>query len=230
MRPQKEKILHKFMSVACVFLLLAMLFTFSIKAYEEETTIQILVSRDPITKGETVNISIYCIPSRPIKAFMFSIYFNASVLQVNKITEGTIFKGYETFFNNGTIDNTKGEITDIYDVIKGVGTVSSPGYLVNISFTALSVSLKSQIQLVKAVVADEIPQFVPLSVINSSVTITPDWDINSDGDITFLDLILISNHFNERGDPGWIREDVNNNGRIDLLDFVLVAIHFFDKW
>ena len=44
----------------------------------------------------------------------------------------------------------------------------------------------------------------------SAYSIPPNWDINIDGNITVLDFILISNHFNETGINGWIREDIDN--------------------
>lgn len=55
---------------------------------------------------------------------------------------------------------------------------------------------------------------------------TPDWDVNSDGSCSILDLVLISNHMGETGAPGWIREDVDNNGDVQLLDMVLVSNHY----
>jgi hypothetical protein len=69
---------------------------------------------------------------------------------------------------------------------------------------------------------------------NSSIiifyTMPPNWDINMDGHVTVFDLILISNHFNESGSSGWIREDVDNNGEIQVLDIVLVANEYDISW
>jgi len=58
----------------------------------------------------------------------------------------------------------------------------------------------------------------------------PNWDINIDGNITVFDFILISNHFNETGSLGWIREDVDNNGEIKVLDIVLAANQYGNYW
>lgn len=326
---REKKLLHKYAPIGFVFLLFTMFFTFSIDADGQDTIIQVLVSNNPIVEGDMVNISLYCIPGQPIKAFELSVYFNASLLKVNKIVEGTIFNGYDTFYHNGTFDNNNGEIRDIYDLIIGVGNVSSSGYLVNISFTTLSMSGDSQIQLVNVGVTNE-TYYVPIFVINGSVSVikisptidniylnasypidtdalfgwinisctvyddnirhvkiiiirpngssenlsmthgskeeyfyntsfsavgkytiriwfidfdnysncseileyvlTPNWDINFDCVITVIDLILISNHFNEQGAPGWIREDVDNNGHIEVLDVVLAANHYNDCW
>jgi hypothetical protein len=56
------------------------------------------------------------------------------------------------------------------------------------------------------------------------------WDINSDGHCTILDLVTISNHYHQTGTNGWIREDVDNNGEIQVLDLVFVSNHFGESW
>jgi len=61
-------------------------------------------------------------------------------------------------------------------------------------------------------------------------SLSPNWDINSDGSCGILDLILVSNHYNEIGSNGWIREDADNNGVINLLDMSLVSNHYDESW
>ena len=58
----------------------------------------------------------------------------------------------------------------------------------------------------------------------------PNWDMNQDGVVTVLDLVMVSNHFSQSGSNGWIREDVDNNGDIESLDLVLVGNHFGEEW
>jgi hypothetical protein len=61
-------------------------------------------------------------------------------------------------------------------------------------------------------------------------SLPPNWDINNDGTVTILDLTLVSNHYDETGSHGWIREDVDNNGVIQILDIVYVSSHFGESW
>jgi hypothetical protein len=61
-------------------------------------------------------------------------------------------------------------------------------------------------------------------------SLAPNWDINEDGSCNILDLILVSNHYNELGNNGWIREDVDNNGVVNLLDMIIVSNHYGEKW
>jgi hypothetical protein len=51
-------------------------------------------------------------------------------------------------------------------------------------------------------------------------------DVNGDGHVNTLDLVLVGQHFGEIGPPGWIPEDVNVDGYIDVLDIILI----FQNW
>jgi hypothetical protein len=62
-----------------------------------------------------------------------------------------------------------------------------------------------------------------------SLTITvsyQSWDINKDGAVDVLDMILISQRLGESGTNGWIREDVNDDGSVNMLDSILVGQHW----
>lgn len=58
----------------------------------------------------------------------------------------------------------------------------------------------------------------------------PNWDVNRDGAVTIMDLVLISNQYGQSGSNGWIREDVDNNGDIEVLDMSVVSSHFGEEW
>ena len=61
-------------------------------------------------------------------------------------------------------------------------------------------------------------------------SMVPNWDINNDGVVNIFDLVVVSNHYDETGNAGWIREDVDNNGEIQVLDLVLVSNHYGETW
>ena len=61
-------------------------------------------------------------------------------------------------------------------------------------------------------------------------SMSPNWDIDMNGHCKVFDFTLISNHYDETGDPGWIREDVDNNGHIEVLDLVCVSNHYNETW
>jgi hypothetical protein len=59
-----------------------------------------------------------------------------------------------------------------------------------------------------------------------SISVYAAWDVNTDGAVNVLDLVLTGQHFGETGTPSWIREDVNGDGTISVLDSILVGQHW----
>jgi hypothetical protein len=59
---------------------------------------------------------------------------------------------------------------------------------------------------------------------------TPFWDLNDDHLCDLYDILLISEHWNETGAPGWIPADADRNGVIDLYDVLLVGEHWNETW
>ena len=100
------------------------------------TLVQVSPASKTVSAGQAFTINIECTPGQPMKSYELKVSFDPTLLQATSVTEGTIFTGYTTFFNAGTINNTAGTIVDVYGLILGTGTVSSPGSLVTIPFTA----------------------------------------------------------------------------------------------
>lgn len=48
-------------------------------------------------------------------------------------------------------------------------------------------------------------------------------DVNDDGYVNVLDMIMIGQRWNETGAPGWIRQDVNKDGAVNVLDATLIG-------
>jgi len=127
-----------------------------------------------VTQGQTFDLSVYVDPKgMAIAGVQMDIAFNKSILKVNSITEGDLFKqnGASTFFNNGTIDNSLGTVTDIYSAILGNTNVSTPGTLIIINVTAIGSSGTSSMDLLNVKTSDPDGNTVALNVTNGSVTI-----------------------------------------------------------
>ena len=54
----------------------------------------------------------------------------------------------------------------------------------------------------------------------------PPWDVNEDGDVNILDVVIVAQHWGESGTPGWIRADVNKDGKVDILDLTIIGQHW----
>jgi len=162
----------KFNAVTTVIIAVMLLLgTATIIVYASDNTI---VSIDPssqiVSSGETFSVNVSCVPGQPIKSFEFQLSFNASLLQVNSITEGNIFDGYDTFFNAGTINNVTGTVVDIYGLIMGSGNVTGSGTFVTISCTAKDVSGTSTLALSSVGVTNE-TAYVSITVNNGIVQV-----------------------------------------------------------
>jgi len=55
------------------------------------------------------------------------------------------------------------------------------------------------------------------------------WDVNQDGQIDILDIVIVGRHFGETP-PTDLSADVNQDGTVDILDLVIVGRHFGEKY
>jgi hypothetical protein len=134
-----------------------------------DTIVNISPSSSIVGLSYDITIDINCVPGQPVKSYELTILFDPGVLQAQAVDEGTIFSGFSTFFNAGTINNGLGQITNVYGLIMGPGNVSNPGSLVSINFSTVGTGVSS-IQLTDVGITNE-TQYVPLSVVNGSVTV-----------------------------------------------------------
>ena len=125
-----------------------------------------------VAQGERFNLNISINPlATAITGIQLNIEFNKSMLNVNSIIEGNLFKqnGANTFFNNGTINNSVGTVINIYNAILGPFNVSTPEVFIIINATALGSSGISSINLSNVKIADSNGNSIILNVMNGSV-------------------------------------------------------------
>jgi hypothetical protein len=188
------------------------------------TTLTVNVITGEYRQGDTINVSIVCVPDSYVKAWECKLNFNDNVLNAIQVEEGNFFSGYDTFFNAGIIDNNNGTIINMYNLIMGQGNVTGVGTLVDITFHAVGCGL-SNISLYDVGVTNE-TMYVLSEFINTSVFIYSQYDMNCDQVVNLQDIILVACHYGETGEPGWIPEDVDEDGEIRIIDLVLVLLHW----
>lgn len=154
-------------TVIVVLLLLLGIVPFQVTA-DNPTQVYVSPASKAVSAGQTFSLTIACTPGQPIKSYELRVSFNPTLLIANSVSEGNIFNGYTTFFNPGTINNAAGTIIDIYGLIVGVGSVSAPGSLVTLSFTAKLASGSSVIGLSQVGVTNA-TEYVPITVTNGTV-------------------------------------------------------------
>jgi uncharacterized repeat protein (TIGR02543 family) len=162
----KVRLLSVVLVASLVFLSVA---PFSVHA-SSPSLVQISPASKIVSAGQSFSLNVMCTPGQSIKAFELKVSFNPTYLQATSVSEGTIFNGHTTFFNDGTIDNNAGTIVDIYGLILGDGEVSTAGSFVSLSFNARLASGTSSVCLYDVGVTNQ-SSYVPITITNGSVTL-----------------------------------------------------------
>ncbi len=168
-------------------------------------------------------------PGTSIAGVQFDLSFDANLIQANSVAEGNLLNqdGANTIFIPGNIYNNVGTIAGVSGAIITPGkTVSNPGIFARIEFKARQgVRGTSRLNLSDVIVGDINANLVPIVVNNGNVIVQAysDWDVNMDGKVNVLDMILVGQRWGQTGTPHWIREDVNRDGAINVLDMILIG-------
>ena len=171
------------------------------------------------------------------------ISFDPNLLEAIEVTEGDFLSsdGTQTFFTENPedrIDNENGLITDL-SVLRIDGTgLDGNGTLLSITFKAKKVG-KVAFRPGDCTLGDsegiELPSVVPnleieiveeLPTPEADIFTGPKWDVNMDGKINILDLIVVTKHFGKPIAANNQRADVNGDKVINILDLVAVANAF----
>ena len=163
-----------------------------------------------------------------LAGWQFDIVFDPAVLEAVEVNEGDFLKtkGGSTFFQKGTIDNRSGKITRLSSALLSGGGVTGTGTLLSIQFSAKAGSetqLKLQNVQFGASTGNLIsagPHEVTFVVEGQLAT----GDVNRDGQVSILDMILIAQQLGKKV-PSHSTVDVNGDGTISILDLILVAQH-----
>lgn len=139
----------------------------------EDTTVRITPSQQLVSPGDSFSFNVTCTPGQPVKSFELKLCFDPSLMSVSSVSEGLFFDGFDTFFNDGDIDNTNGKITDVYNLILGQGNVSSEQSMITVSCIAKDSIGQILIDLYDVGVTDE-DGYLTISVIDGVVSVQDD--------------------------------------------------------
>ena len=141
-----------------------------------------------IRSGHSFSVNITVEPNTPIAGVQLNLLFNCSLLTVNSVTEGNLFKqaGASTYFNPGTIviNNSIGTIKHVHGCIITAGeNVSTPGTFAIINFSASNIttgtSLLSFVDLppIHVKVTDPEGEPIPISIENGTIRVVNEMPI-----------------------------------------------------
>ena len=98
-----------------------------------------LFSLSQTQSGGVVHVSVTASGASDLFGYQFSLNFDPAVLHATTVSEGPFLAtGGATFFDNGTTDNTVGQVSFIFDtLLSAVAGVNGGGVLATIDLSAL---------------------------------------------------------------------------------------------
>ena len=184
-------------------------------------------SKTPIHAGDTFTLDIRAETTTDLAGWQFDIAFDPAALEAIDVSEGDFLKtdGGSTFFQGGTIDNAAGKITGLSAArLSTTQGVSGTGVLVQVKFRAKSKG-ETELALQKfqfgTTAGDDIPAGPHEITFTVGERLTTG-DVNRDGVVSILDLILVAQQLGRRV-PAGSPVDVNGDGVVSILDLIRVA-------
>ena len=179
--------------------------------------------------GDTFTLHFNAEDVTNLAGWQFDITFNPDILEAVDVIEGNFLKvgSTNTFFQKGNIDNTTGKISGFNEARFGSG-VTGTGTLLSVKFSAKAFG-ESKLTLSNVQLGAATGQVIPsgpleITIIVEGKPASPAWDVNQDGQVSILDLVLVAQSLGADA-PINPRADVNGDGTINVLDLVLVSQH-----
>ena len=194
--------------------------------YAEATGIGYLFSESSIHTGDTFTLDVRAENVIDLAGWQFDVAFDHSVLQAIEVSEGDFLKtdGGATFFQGGRIDNAAGKITGLIAGRISEGGVSGSGSILQVRFKAKSEG-ETDLALRNFEFGASTGENIPAGPLEIRVTVEErlaTGDVNRDGRVSILDLILVAQQLG-KSVPADSPVDINGDGVINIFDLTLVA-------
>ena len=194
--------------------------------YTTGAGIDYVLSESSIHTGDSFTLDVRAKNVIDLAGWQFDIVFDPARLEVVDVSEGGFMKtdGVSTFFQGGRIENAAGKITGLIAGRLSEDGLSGSGSLVRVKFKAKSqgdTRVALQNFLFGSSTGDSIPagpQEIQFTVEARLAT----EDVNRDGIVNILDLILVAQQLGKRVSAD-SPEDVNGDGIVNIFDLTLVA-------
>ena len=158
--------------------------------------------------------------------WQFDISFNPTALEAIDVSEGDFLKtdGGLTFFQSGSIDNAAGKITGLSAARLSDRGVNGTGVLLQVRFKAKSGG-ETELALQNFEFGTITGENIPAGPHEIRITVEGQLatgDVNRDGRVSILDLILVAQQLGKRV-PANSPVDLNRDGVVSILDLILAA-------
>ena len=183
-------------------------------------------SKTPIHLGDTFTLNISAETVFDLAGWQFDIAFDPAALEAIDVSEGDFLKTNSgtTFFQGGSIDNATGKITGLSAARLSSQGVSGTGTLLQVTFKAKSAG-ETHLTLDKFEFGTGTGENIPAGPHEIQITVEEGLatgDVNRDGRVSILDLILVAQQLGKRV-PAGSPVDINGDGVVSILDLIRVA-------
>ena len=180
-----------------------------------------------ISAGDTFTLDIYAEDATDLARWQFNIAFDSAVLKAIEVNKGYFLasEGGATSFQKGRIDNQSGNITGLGEAVLNGNSVSGTGLLLSVTFTSKAGGT-TELRLNNLRFSAGTGKKIPAGPYEVGLVVKDRliWDVNGDGFVNVLDLILVAQDFGKAVSHN-SRTDVNGDGTVTILDLVIVAQH-----
>ena len=194
--------------------------------YTVGTGISYTFSDTPIHIGDIFTFDVHAENVVNLAGWQFDIAFDPALLEAIEVHEGDLLTtdGGSTFFQEGRIDNASGKVTGVKSALLADSGVNGSGAILQVKLKAKSEGeTKVVLQNLKfGSFSGENISAGPLEVTLTVEERLPTGDVNRDGGVDILDLILVARQLGQRvaaDSP----VDVNGDGVVNIFDLTLVA-------
>ena len=180
----------------------------------------------PIHLGDTFTFNIHAENISDLAGWQFDVVFDPTALEAVDVSEGDFLKmaGSSTFFQGGTIDNAAGKIGGLSAARFSLQGASGTGTLLQVRFKAKAAG-ETEVTLPNlqfgSTTGGSISATPPPIYITIEEHLTPG-DVNRDGVVSILDLILVAQQLGQRVPPD-SPVDINGDGVVNIFDIVPIA-------
>ncbi len=164
--------------------------------------------------GEKMDFKINITEGQSITDYQMTLQYDRKALQFSLVTWSDYFNGYYSQYSFDASGLT------LHTTSRG-GAVNGAGTLATVTFEVIAVK-PSTISISGHLVAPNGVRYIP-TFENAKVILPTLGDVNRDGTVNILDLVLVGSSFGRRvrndGNPA----DVNEDGLVNVVDLVIVA-------
>ena len=183
-------------------------------------------SQAQIHHGDTFTLDILAESVFDMAGWQFDIAFDPAILEAIDVSEGDFLKtdSGATFFQSGRIDNAAGKIAGLIAGRISEGGVSGNGSVLQVRFKAKSEG-ETELALRNFEFGSSTGENIPAGPLEIRITVEErllTGDVNRDGRVSILDLILVAQQLGKSVPPN-SPVDINRDGVVNIFDLTLVA-------